>query len=99
MEETNNIADVLNFIPNETYEILSSSNICFNQNMYKLLRYKILTLGKENIKNIYDVSEGLENKIYDSVIDSNTYIGTNYAALRFGGSHFYCIFGQRFLPL
>ena len=41
--------------------------------MYKLLRYKILTLGKENIKNIYDVTEGLENKIYDSIIYSKTY--------------------------
>ena len=41
--------------------------------MYKLLRYKIFTIGKESIKNIYDVSEGLENKIYDSIIASKTY--------------------------
>ena len=41
--------------------------------MFQILRYKILTLGKENIKNIYDVTEGLENKIYDSIIASKTY--------------------------
>ena len=73
LEETNNIFDVTNYIPNETYELLNDTNLCFNEDMYKLLRYKITTLGKENIKKIYDVSEGLENKIYDSIIASKTY--------------------------
>lgn len=73
LEETKNTNDIVNFVPNETYEILNSSNISFNEDMFKLLRYKILSLGKENIKNIYDVSEGLENKIYDEVINSKTY--------------------------
>lgn len=73
LEETKNINDIVNFVPNETYEILNNSNISFNEDMFKLLRYKILTLGKENIQNIYDVSEGLENKIYEEAINSKTY--------------------------
>jgi len=73
LEDTNNIDNVVSYIPNETYEILSNSTLCFNEDMFKLLRYKILALGKENIQNIYDVTEGLENKIYDSIVTSKTY--------------------------
>lgn len=73
LEETNNIFDVILTIPDTTYKFLRDSKLTFNEDMYKLLRYKILTLGKENIKNIYDVSEGLENKIYDEIIASKTY--------------------------
>ena len=29
------------------------------------LKYKILSLGKEGIEQIYDVNEGLENRIYE----------------------------------
>jgi len=73
LEETNNIFDVILTIPDSTYKLLRDSKLIFNEDMYKLLRYKILASGKENIKNIYDVTEGLENKIYDSVITSKTY--------------------------
>lgn len=73
LEETNNIDNIASHIPNPTYQILNDSNLTFNEDMYKLLRYKILTLGKENIKNIYDITEGLENKIYDSMLTSKTY--------------------------
>jgi len=73
LEETNNIFDVILTIPDATYKLLRDSKLIFNEDMYKLLRYKILALGKENIKNIYDVNEGLENKIYDSVLTSKTY--------------------------
>lgn len=73
IEEANNLSDIMSFVPNETYEILNTSTLNYNENIFKLLRYKILTLGKENIKNIYDVSEGLENKIYESITTSKTY--------------------------
>lgn len=73
LEEKNDIYNIINYIPSKTYEILSNSTLSFNEDMFELLRYKILSLGKDNIKNIQDVSEGLENKIYDSIITSKTY--------------------------
>jgi len=73
LEEKNNVDSVVSYIPNESYSILSNSTLIFNEDMYKLLRYKILTLGKENIKKVYDITEGLENKIFDSAITSKTY--------------------------
>lgn len=73
LEETNNIFDVILNVPDATYKLLLDSNLSFNEDMYKLLRHKIFTLGKENIKDTYDVQEGLENKIYDSAITSKTY--------------------------
>ena len=74
LEESNkNITTVINTIPPKTYDILANENILFNQDMYKLLRYKILSLGKENIKDIYDVSEGLESKIYDAIKVTKNY--------------------------
>lgn len=73
LEKNNTIATVLKIIPEQTYNILDTSNIVFNEDMFKLLRYKILSLGKQNIEKTHDVSEGLENKIYDAIITSNSY--------------------------
>ena len=73
LEQISDMNDIIRYIPRESYEILNNSNITFNETLFKLLRYKIFTLGKGNIKNIHDVSEGLENKIYDSAITSKTY--------------------------
>ena len=37
------------------------------------LKYKILSLGKAGIEQIYDVSEGLENRIYEATLKAKTY--------------------------
>jgi len=73
LEKSNNLDNISKTIPKCTYDILLTSNIVFNEDLFKLLRYKILTLGKENINKIYDVSEGLENKIYNVIATSKSY--------------------------
>lgn len=60
-------------MPQFTFDILKNCRILSNDNMYMLLRHKIISLGTENLKEIYDVSEGLENKIFNSAIHSKSY--------------------------
>ena len=50
---------------NEFYEEQGSFN-SFN-NYYEFLMYKIIELGPSGLNNIYEVSEGLNNKIYSNV--------------------------------
>lgn len=49
------------------------SNKIFNRLDYflNMIYYKILIVGKQYLRTIYDVTEGLENKIYDNVYKYN----------------------------
>ena len=41
--------------------------------LFPYLKYKILSLGKVGIEQIYDVSEGLENRIYEATLKAKSY--------------------------
>ena len=41
--------------------------------LFPYLKYKILSLGKEGIEKIYDVGEGLENRIYEASLKAENY--------------------------
>ena len=69
-----NGADYKDAVPESVIEILNSTEGFSEENLYNLLQYKVLTGGVEFIKNINDVSEGLENKIYRAVKDSKTFL-------------------------
>lgn len=49
-------------------EVIASENALF-----PYLKYEILSLGKAGIEQIYDVSEGLENRIYEATLKAKTY--------------------------
>ncbi|MDF2950199.1 MAG: hypothetical protein K0R07_2249, partial [Sedimentibacter sp.] len=55
---------------NKFYDEHSSFN-CFN-NYLELLYYKIIELGSEGLNNIYEVKEGLNNKLYSNVFKHNS---------------------------
>lgn len=57
------------FIPSETKFLLDNSTITNNDIIYL---YAILQMGTQNIAKIYDVKEGLENKIYNSATTSHS---------------------------
>lgn len=66
--ENNN--DVYNYLP---YKETSFDKALFNDNFYKIVQYNIISRGKEYIKNINEVTEGLENKIYNAINVSANY--------------------------
>jgi len=68
--------ELINFLPKVSYDILnglisSGYNFVFEEDIFKYLKYKLLTNDKA-LLNLPDVSEGLENKILKEVISSNS---------------------------
>ena len=66
-----------NVMPSPSINILknlvdSGYNFSFDEDLYKYLRYKIST-GCVNFNNLYEISEGLDNKILKEIIDSTSY--------------------------
>lgn len=61
--------DVSDYLPTN----ISCANLIFNDDLYTLLKYRIISYGKDYLKSINEVNEGLENKIYDEINNSPTY--------------------------
>lgn len=71
-----NVENIKNYVPENTYNIISSNKPTYNEDMFSLLRYKINSMDVNELKNIFEVTEGLENKI----IKANN-ISTSYEEL------------------
>lgn len=69
----NCLENIQNFVPFSTLDILKNSNIKLNEDFFLLLKYKILILGKDGLKNIKEISEGLENRIISCIKNCNSY--------------------------
>lgn len=69
----NSVLDIENYVPNLTYQALLDSNLLFNNDMYTLLRYIITEADNKKLSSIYEISEGLENKIKESATTSLSY--------------------------
>ena len=52
---------------------MKKENIALESELFPYLKYKILSLGKGGIKKIYDVNEGLENRIYEAALKVESY--------------------------
>lgn len=61
------------YLSREMFSDLKKLSKGTEEDIYPYLRYKILSLGKVGIEKIYDVNEGLENRIYEAVIRSESY--------------------------
>ena len=64
---------ISSFIPQNILTELSKNTFKTNEKVWEILRYEILKLGKEGLKNIAEVTEGLENRLYDTTLISNSY--------------------------
>ena len=71
------LSEVKNFVPKDSFEILKSvigNGKVIDYKKYELsLMFKLRTLTPEDFKKLPDVSEGLEYRIYDAVKNSNSY--------------------------
>ena len=62
-----------NYLSKEMVADLRKGAIASEDALFPYLKYKILSLGKAGIEQIYDVSEGLENRIYEATLKAKTY--------------------------
>ena len=71
----NNINDekIEKYLSKEMVADLRKETIASEDALFPYLKYKILSLGKEGIEQIYDVNEGLENRIYEATLKAKTY--------------------------
>lgn len=74
--KTGSIDKIFESIPLETYKILkeitsSKYPLIFEDNMFEYIKFKLLT-DKDSLKYLPDVSEGLDNKIYREILNSNS---------------------------
>ena len=76
LKNTSNIEDLKNIIPLESYEVFSKLQeqdyrFTFEEEMFKYINYKIQT-NCVNFNNLYEVTEGLDNKIIKEISSSNS---------------------------
>ena len=71
----NNINDekIEKYLSKEMVADLRKETIASESSLFPYLKYKILSLGKVGIEQIYDVSEGLENRIYEAALKAESY--------------------------
>ena len=61
------------YLTKEMLTDLKTDEIITEDNLFPFIKYKILSLGKDGIEKIYDVSEGLENRIFEAVLKVENY--------------------------
>ncbi|MDO4814398.1 MAG: nucleotidyltransferase family protein [Gemella sp.] len=71
----NNIEDtfVNNYMSPTMQEELAKHKKLNEEDFFQLIKYKVLSMGTDNLKEIYDVREGLENRIYKAALESNNH--------------------------
>lgn len=73
LEEGKDIQNISEYISKNTLNFFLNSKALFNKDIFEILKYKIITISKEKLRNIYGITEGLENKIQSEIIASYTY--------------------------
>ena len=61
------------YLSKEMVVDLRKEAIASEEALFPYLKYKILSLGKAGIEQIYDVGEGLENRIYEAALKAKSY--------------------------
>lgn len=64
---------IRNVVPPNTFDYLSNNNFNINENLWNILKYEIIKLNTSGLKNIYEVTEGLENKLYKQAFNCESY--------------------------
>jgi predicted nucleotidyltransferase len=73
-----NEGDITKYVPNTTFQILNEykldKGLLHNWEQYfHLLKYSIMTMTKEDLLTIYEVEEGLENRIKKNILHAQSF--------------------------
>ena len=67
------LKNIKNVVPKNTLSLLSNNIYNTNQDLWNILKYEILKLNIQGLKQIHEVGEGLENKLYKNALTCNSY--------------------------
>jgi predicted nucleotidyltransferase len=71
--KNNDIESINNYIPKSVYDKLISSNILLNNDIFNILKYRIISMSSDQISNIHEVTEGLENRLIKNISTAQNY--------------------------
>lgn len=73
LEKNIDIQILKKYLTQDIYNYIQTSSLLFNKDFFEILKYKIISMSIDDIKNINGVSEGIENKIKKEIIDVYSY--------------------------
>lgn len=73
LEKNINVQILKKYLTQDVYNYIQTSRLLFNKDFFEILKYKIISMNIDEIKNINGVNEGIENKIKKEIIDVYSY--------------------------
>lgn len=73
LENKCNLNDIQKYIPENISKYLKNNKIIFNNDFFEILKYKIISMNENDLKEINGISEGFENKLKKEICDSYSY--------------------------
>lgn len=73
LENKCNLNDIQKYIPGNVSKYLKNNKIIFNNDFFEILKYKIISMNENDLKEINGVSEGIENKLKKEICNSYSY--------------------------
>lgn len=73
LENKCNLKDIQKYIPENVSKYLKNNKIIFNNDFFEILKYKIISMNENDLKEINGVSEGIENKLKKEICNSYSY--------------------------
>lgn len=76
--ETKELADISQYIPESTKMVLENYLLTYQvlhdwEKYFPLLKYKLLTLSKQELSEICEIDEGIENRLKDSIVEATSF--------------------------
>ena len=73
LENKCNLNNIQKYIPENVSKYLKNNKIIFNNDFFEILKYKIISMNENDLKEINGVSEGIENKLKKEICNSYSY--------------------------
>lgn len=70
---TDKLNNIQNVVPKNTIEYIKNNKCFLNKDLWNFIKFEIIKLNTDGLKNIHEVTEGLENKLYKQALICNSY--------------------------